>query len=115
MQTGLVPDGMFPGDPGLPLACITIWPPNAVAGARAWFIEGRLSVTRLPSGKFTAALAVAERAAGASLNVSGNPSASLPYAPAMCKSLRRGLSANSVFHCLGVSSAPRAAGCWPTR
>ena len=47
--------------------------------------------------------------------VSGNPPEFLLYEPDPCKSERSGLSANSSFHRLGVNSATRAAGCWPTR
>ncbi len=49
------------------------------------------------------------------VGVSGKPSACFPCAWILCKSDRSGLSAKCCFHSRGVSSATRAAGCWPTR
>ena len=61
LDAGVVPDGMFPGDTGMPQSCATIWPMDAVAGAADRYSAGTLSITRLLSGRFTAALTVAKQ------------------------------------------------------
>lgn len=60
LAAGLVPDGMFPGEPGMPLASVDLWPRNDAASGGPWWRPGRLRVARLMSGKFTASIVVSE-------------------------------------------------------
>ncbi len=57
VAAGLLLPGLFPGDPGMPLASVTLWPVGTAGNAR-WNTPGRLHITKTPSGRFTALLAV---------------------------------------------------------
>lgn len=55
VSMGLAPEHLFPGEHNMPAACVVLWPPGTLYGA-GYRVPGRLSIARLPSGKFTAAL-----------------------------------------------------------
>jgi hypothetical protein len=58
IRSGLVPDGMFPGDPGMALGSVTLWPIGPLLADTPWVTPGRMVVTKAPSGKFSARLVV---------------------------------------------------------
>ncbi len=57
VSIGLVPDGLFPGDPGMPTSSVALWPVGTPKRA-AWYTPGKLRISRSLSGKFCAWLAV---------------------------------------------------------
>lgn len=52
---GLVPVGQFPGDAGMPITSVTLWPRGTPRGSGCR-VPGMLSITRNPRGSFTALL-----------------------------------------------------------
>lgn len=59
VAAGLAPAELFPGEPGMPLASVMLWPRGTARGS-GYSIPGRLCLSRNPSGVFTASLTVAE-------------------------------------------------------
>jgi|APMI01.1.fsa_nt_gi hypothetical protein len=59
VAAGLAPAGLFPGEPGMPLASVMLWPRGTARGA-GYRVPGRLCLSRNPSGMFTAALTVSK-------------------------------------------------------
>jgi len=57
VSIGIAPEHLFPGEPGMPLQSIYIWPIGAPRGSRT-SLPGCLRITRNPSGTFVATLAV---------------------------------------------------------
>ena len=55
VAAGLAPAELFPGEPGMPLTTVPLTPIGARSTGSCW-VPGRLSITKNPSGKFTAAL-----------------------------------------------------------
>lgn len=56
---GLAPEALFPGEPGMPLTSVMVWP-KGTARFSDWVIPGRLCLSRSPKGTFSAALVVSE-------------------------------------------------------
>ncbi|WP_422016913.1 hypothetical protein [Roseateles sp.] len=54
---GLAPAAMFPGEPGMPLVSVTLWP-RGTEHRSGWNVPGRLHLSRTSKGTFTAALVV---------------------------------------------------------
>lgn len=59
VAAGLAPAELFPGEPGMPLASVILWPRGTARGS-GYSVPGRLTLSRNPSGMFTAALVVSE-------------------------------------------------------
>jgi hypothetical protein len=59
LAMGLLQAHQFPGEPGMPIASVTLWPAGTPPGS-SWRTPGRVTVNRNPSGHFTLALVVPE-------------------------------------------------------
>lgn len=58
VAAGLVPAELLPGEPGMPLMRVTLWPADLPARCSSEWTPGRLVVHKTPSGNFTARLSV---------------------------------------------------------
>lgn len=58
VAAGLVPAELLPGEAGMPLMRVTLWPVDSQARYSSEWTPGRLVIHKTPSGNFTARLSV---------------------------------------------------------